>query len=50
MKRKKKSPPKARNPYVVPAKQRGGAGKHKNKADKRADEDKRQDKYLDEDY
>lgn len=49
MKKKKKKLPKPRNPYTMPARTRK-AGKHKNKKDKRAAENKHQDKYLNEDY
>ena len=49
VKKKKPKLPKPRNPYVMPARKRK-AGAHKNKASKRAQEDKSQDKYLNEDY
>ena len=43
-KRKRKSKmPKPRNPFALPAKKKTGGGTHKNKADKRAKENKTPD-------
>lgn len=46
-KRRKVSKP--RNPFVIPAKNRK-AGSHKDKRSKRAQENKSQDRFLDEEY
>ena len=50
MSKQKKKPPKRRNPYVLPATISRKGGKMKDKRDKRAKENKSQDRYLDEDY
>jgi hypothetical protein len=39
----KRKPLKPRNPYALPAKMKTGGGPHKNKADKRKDENKHPD-------
>lgn len=49
MSKRKPKLPKRRNPYVIPAKNRKG-GPHKDKRKKRANENKRDDKYLEENY
>lgn len=48
-KKNKRKTPKARNPYVMPARTRKGAGAHKDKRKRRAKEHKGGSQYLDED-
>jgi hypothetical protein len=45
----KKKKPQQRNPHAIPSKKRK-AGSHKPKQDKRKSGQKKQDRYLDEDY